>query len=73
MLTSAKVGTTLASHASVAVAAPKDGVAGHSIGVVTEGQLMVGAVLSVTDIALLHVDALPQSSVAVQVLVIVYS
>src|SRR6185436_4594268 len=59
----------VASHASVAVAVPKEGVAGHSIGDVTVGHVITGAVLSVTEMVRLQVDALPQSSVAVHVLV----
>jgi hypothetical protein len=66
-------GATLASQSSVAVAAGKFGVAGHSIGVVTVGQLMTGGVLSVTKMVLLQVLEFPQSSTAVQVRVTEYS
>ena len=65
--------TGVASHASVAVAAPKLGEAGHSIGDDTVGQVITGGVLSSTAIERLQVDALPQSSVAVQVRVTVNS
>ena len=58
---------TVASHASVAEAAPKVGVAGHSIGDVTVGQVIAGGVISCTTIVRLQVDELLQSSVAVQV------
>ena len=61
------------SQASVAVAVPKSGVAGHSIGLTTVGHVIIGAVLSSTTIVLEHVDAFPQSSVAVHVLTNVYS
>src|SRR5258706_10252825 len=60
------VGTTLGSHKSEAVAEPKLGEAGHSIVEAGFGQVIVGAVLSVTEIVLLQVEELPQSSVAVQ-------
>src|SRR5258706_130551 len=60
------VGITLGSHKSEAVAAPKEGLAGHST-LDTVGHVIVGAVLSVTEIVLLQVEVLPQSSVAVQV------
>jgi hypothetical protein len=65
------VGVT--SHASVADALPNDGTAGHSIGEITDGQVIIGGVLSSTTIVLLQVEVLPQSSVAVQVLVTLYS
>ena len=70
METSEKVGITLISHRSEAVAAPKLGVLGHST-FDTEGQVIDGGVLSVTEIVLLQVEELPQSSVAVQVRVTV--
>ena len=70
---SEKVMVGLASQASVAVAAPKFGVAGHSIGVLTVGQLITGGVVSTTQMVRLQVDELPQSSVAVQVRVTQYS
>ena len=67
MDTSEKVGTTLLSHKSEAVAAPKLGVPGHSTVAAGLGQVIDGGVLSVTEIVLLQVEELPQSSVAVQV------
>src|SRR5688572_17080408 len=73
VVTSANVIAGVASHASVAVAAGNVGVAGHSIGDTTVGHVITGAVLSVTAIVLLHVAELPQSSVAVHVLVTLYS
>src|SRR6187455_3067250 len=74
VVTSAKVISTVASQASVAVANPKVGVAGQSIvsfGIT--GQVMTGGVVSCTNIDALQVDEFPQSSVAVQVLVTVSS
>src|SRR5258706_10152460 len=67
VVASANVGSTLGSHKSEAVAAPNEGVAGHSMLAAGLGQVIVGAVLSVTEIVLLQVEELPQSSVAVQV------
>ena len=64
---------TLISHASVAVASPKTGIEVHSMGDTTAGQLITGGVLSSTTTDLLHVELLPQSSVAVHVLVTVLS
>jgi hypothetical protein len=61
------------SHASVAVATPKFGVAGHSIGETGDGQTITGAVLSVTDIVRLQVAVLLQSSVTNQVRVMLNS
>ena len=69
VVASANVISTVASHASIAVAAPKTGVAGQLIGEVTAGQVIVGGVISCTTMVRLHVALLPQSSVAVQVLV----
>ena len=46
VVTSDDVIATVASQASVAVAAPKLGVAGHSMGDTTEGQVIEGAVTS---------------------------
>lgn len=65
------VTATEALQASVAVALPKDGTAGHSIGETTVGQVIAGGVLSITTTERLHVAVLPQSSVAVQVRVTV--
>src|SRR6187397_3115179 len=74
VVTSAKVISTTASQASVAVAKPNVGVAGQSIvsfGIT--GHVITGAVVSCTNIDALQVDEFPQSSVAVQVLVTVSS
>src|SRR5688572_24752507 len=71
VVASLKVTSTLASQASLAVAAPKVGVAGQSMGEFTMGQVMTGGVLSTTLMARLQVAVLPQSSVAVQVRVMV--
>ena len=62
----------VASQASVAEAAPKLGVAGHST-FDTAGQVIEGGVLSSTEMLLLQVEELPQSSVAVHVRVKVNS
>ena len=64
---------TIASHASVAVAAGNVGTAGHSIVAGTVGHVRTGGVLSVTAMVRLQVDEFPQSSVAVHVLVTLYS
>ena len=64
---------TLGSHASVAVAGGNTGVAGQLIGETTVGHVITGGVLSITTIVLLHVAVLPQSSVAVHVLVVLYA
>src|SRR5260221_8711429 len=61
VVTVENVGTTLGSHKSEAVAEPKLGVLGHSILAAGFGQVIVGAVLSVTEIVLLQVEELPQS------------
>jgi len=74
VVTSAKVMSTTASQASVAVAKPKVGVNGQSIvsfGIT--GQTITGGVVSWTKMDALQVDEFPQSSVAVQVLVTVSS
>jgi hypothetical protein len=60
---------TVASHASVAVGAVNTGTDGQLIGVVCVAQVIVGGVLSRTTIVPLQVAVLPQSSVAVHVLV----
>ncbi len=71
METSEKVITTVRSHASVAVGGVNTGVAGQAIGVVcVSAQVIVGGVISCTTIVALQVAVLPQSSVAVQVLVV---
>ena len=54
---------TVWSQASFAVTAGHSGVAGQSI-VAPGAQVIVGAVMSLTDTLLLQVDVLPQSSVA---------
>ena len=69
---SVNVTLTVWSHASVAVGATHTGVAGQLIGVVCVAHVMVGGVISCTTIVLLQVAVLPQSSVAVHVLVAVY-
>jgi hypothetical protein len=74
VVTSSNVIVTDASHASVAVANPKSGVAGQSIvSFKITGHVITGAVVSCTKIVALQVDELPQESVAVQVLVTEYS
>jgi hypothetical protein len=70
VVTSANVIVTVASHASVAVGGINTGTAGQLIGEVCATQVIVGAVISRTTIVALHVDKLPQSSDAVQVLVV---
>ena len=69
MVTSLKVITGLTSHASLAVGAVKIGVAGQLIVVSEPCPLITGAVMSCTLIVCDAVEELPQSSVAVQVLV----
>ena len=71
VVTSAEVISTVASHASVAVALPNTGVAGQLTGVVGLGQVITGGVTSCTTTVALHVAVFPQSSVAVKVLVMV--
>ena len=63
---------TVASQASVAVGGRKTGTAGQLIGVVCATHVIVGAVISLTTMVPLQVAVLPQSSVAVQVLVTLY-
>ncbi len=71
METSEKVMATVRSHASVAVGGVKTGVAGQAIGVVwVSAHVIVGGVISCTTIVALQVAVLPQSSVAVHVLVV---
>ena len=70
-VTSAKVIVTLWSHTSVAVAAPKLGEAGQSIGDVTVGHVITGPVTSSVQVQVLaHVAVLPHTSVAVHVIVL---
>jgi len=69
VVTSENVTVTLASQASVAVGGINTGVAGQLIGVVWATQVIVGGVTSCTTIVPVQVAVLPQSSVAVHVLV----
>ena len=61
---------TVRSQASVVVGGVNTGVAGQAIGDVCVTQVIVGGVMSCTTIVPLHVAVLPQSSVAVHVLVV---
>ena len=61
---------TVRSHASVAVGATNAGNAGQAIGEVCVTQVIVGGVISCTTMVALQVAVLRQSSVAVQVLVV---
>src|SRR5690349_21635853 len=70
---SLKVMATLASQASVAVGGVNTGVAGQLTGVTWVTQVIVGAVSSTTEMVRLQVEELPQSSLAVQVRVTMYS
>ena len=67
---SEKVNTTVKSQASVAVGGKNVGNAGHAIGVTCVAHVIVGGVISCTTIVPLQVAVLPQSSVAVHVLVV---
>jgi hypothetical protein len=69
VVTSVNVKATLGSHASVAVGGVNTGVAGQLIGEVCTTQVIVGGVTSCTTMVPLQVAVLPQSSVAVHVLV----
>src|SRR6188768_2831866 len=71
IVTSKKVTFTVASQASSTVGFPKLGICPHCIGLITTGQLMTGAKLSCTTMVALHCALLPQSSVAVHVLITV--
>ena len=62
-----------APQASVAVGVPNDGVSGHSMVAAAGTEVNTGAVLSVTVITCDAVAVLPQASVAINVLVTVYS
>ena len=62
-----------APHASLAVGVPNDGVSGHSIVAAAGTEVNTGAVLSSTVIVCEAVAVLPQASVAINVLVRVYS
>jgi hypothetical protein len=68
--TSEKVIATVGSHASVAVGGVNTGVAGQAIGVTCVTQVIVGGVISCTTMVALQVAVLPQSSVAVHVLMV---
>src|SRR5678815_2079312 len=72
VVTSDDVGTTSLSQTSEAEAEPKLGEAGHST-FDTLGQVITGAVLSVTEMVRLQVEELPHPSVAVHVRVTEYS
>lgn len=72
VVTSLKVRLNALPHASVAVAVANDGVAGQSIVTGAGSAAMTGAVLSMTCMVWLAVDALPHPSVAVQVRVTLY-
>ena len=69
VVTSLDVKVKLLPHSSVAVAVAKLGVAGQLIVLVAGNGSITGAVMSCTLIVCEAVDVLPQSSVAVQVLV----
>ena len=62
---------TVPSHASMAVAKPKEGIVPQAIGLITTGQVMTGGVLSDKLMVCTHVAVLPEASVAIQVRVIV--
>src|SRR6187399_1060748 len=70
VLTSENVIETLGSQVSVAVGGVNTGNAGQLTGVVCITQVIVGGVISCTTIVPLQVAVFPQSSVAVQVLVV---
>ena len=67
MVTSANVTVGVASQVSVAVGAGNTGVAGHWMGEVAGGQVIVGGMVSTTTTVCEQLAELPQSSVAVQV------
>src|SRR5512145_363583 len=72
-VTSLKVTVGVASHASVTVGGVNTGVFGQLTGVACATQVIIGAVSSTTWMVALHEALLPQSSVAVQVRVTLYS
>src|SRR5678816_2468419 len=72
VLTSENVIETLGSQVSVAVGGVNTGNAGQLTGVVCITQVIVGGVISCTTIVLLQVAVFPQSSVAIQVRVVLY-
>lgn len=71
-MASENVTDTLASQRSETSGGLKVGVAGQLSGVVCVVQVIDGGILSITTTDALHVPVLPQSSVAVQVRVVVY-
>jgi hypothetical protein len=73
VVTSAKVKVKALPHASVAVATANTGVAGQFIVVAAGKAAITGAVISCTFIVCDAVDAFPHASVAVHVLVTLYS
>jgi hypothetical protein len=73
VVTSFEVNVKALPHASVAVATANTGVAGQSIVDGSGKAAITGAVISWTLIVCETVDTFPQASVAVQVLVILYS
>jgi hypothetical protein len=70
IVTSENVTATVASQASVAVGGIKTGVTMQAVGEFCVAQVIVGGVISCTTMVPLQVAVLPQSSVAVQVLVV---
>ena len=72
VVASTKVMVTVASQASVAVGGVNTGKAGQSTGDVCATQVIVGGIKSSTTMVPLHDAVLPQSSVAVQVRVVLY-
>ena len=72
MLTSENVKVTLRSQASLNVGGVNTGNAGQLTGVVCVTHVIVGGVISCTTIVRLQVAVFPQSSVAVQVRVVLY-
>ena len=72
MVRSVKVIDTLGSQVSDAVGGTNTGTAGQLIGVVCVAHVIVGGVISCTTIVRLQVAVFAQSSVAVQVLVVLY-
>ena len=73
VVTSLKVNETVPSQASVAVGVVNTGRAGHSTELALGNALITGALLSVTLIVWEAIDELPHGSVAVHVLVTLYS
>ena len=73
VVTSANVNPNSLPQASVAVATANDGIAGQSMSDVNGRASITGGVISCTWIVCDAVDTFPQSSVAVHVLVTLYS